>query len=378
MRLPGPRELLLLLLLVAGPAQLGAQVSVPRLQAGARTWAASLEARAGGLERPGAELRFRDKRQTHPSSRWSPRSPSSRPWGFRWGRGHIAHLLLKSPRDKEKLDKGTDLEHNLECRVGTSWSEGHHGWWSFCPQSCLNKQQVLTAIRQLQQLLKVQETRFAEGLRNVRSRLAALQSSANRVGPDSPPVSCPALNAPRDGRKFGSKYLVDHEVHFTCDPGFQLVGPGSVVCLPNGTWTGEQPHCRDISECASQPCQHGGTCLEGVNQYTCICPPGRTGSRCQHQAQTAAPERQADDPAFSRAPRCAQVERTRHCSCEAGFQLSGTPGGDSVCQDVNECELYGQEGRPRLCMHTCVNTPGSYRCACPSGYRTLPDRKSCE
>lgn len=46
--------------------------------------------------------------------------------------------------------------------------------------------------------------------------------------------------------------------------------------------------------------------------------------------------------------------------------------------DVNECELYEQEGRPRLCMHTCVNTPGSYRCACPSGYRTLPDRKSCE
>lgn len=46
--------------------------------------------------------------------------------------------------------------------------------------------------------------------------------------------------------------------------------------------------------------------------------------------------------------------------------------------DVNECELYGQEGRPRLCMHACVNTPGSYRCACPSGYRTLADGKSCE
>ncbi|XP_035884171.1 fibulin-7 isoform X1 [Phyllostomus discolor] len=211
-----------------------------------------------------------------------------------------------------------------------------HAEVTHSPKNCLNKQQVLTAIRQLQQLLKVQETRFSEGLRSVRSRLAALQSSANRVGLDGPPVSCPALNAPPDGRKFGSKYLVDHEVHFTCDPGFQLVGPSSVVCLPNGTWTGEQPRCR------------------------------------------AGPERLADDPAFSRAPRCAQVERTRHCSCEAGFQLSRAAGGDSVCQDVNECELYRQEGRPRLCMHTCVNTPGSYRCACPSGYRTLPDRKSCE
>uniref|UniRef100_F6V6M9 Fibulin 7 n=1 Tax=Callithrix jacchus TaxID=9483 RepID=F6V6M9_CALJA len=203
-------------------------------------------------------------------------------------------------------------------------------------QNCLNKQQLISAIRQLQQLLKGQETRFAEGIRHMKSRLAALQNSVSRVAPDAPPVSCLALNAPADGRKFGSKYLVDHEVHFTCNPGFRLVGPSSVVCLPNGTWTGEQPHCR------------------------------------------AAPEGSvAGDSAFSRAPRCAQVERAQHCSCEAGFQLSGAAG-DSVCEDVNECELYGQEGRPRLCMHACVNTPGSYRCTCPSGYRTLADGKSCE
>ncbi|XP_001087308.3 fibulin-7 [Macaca mulatta] len=245
-------------------------------------------------------------------------------------------------------------------------------------QNCLSKQQLLSAIRQLQQLLKGQETRFAEGIRHMKSRLAALQNSVSRVAPDAPPVSCPALNAPADGRKFGSKYLVDHEVHFACNPGFRLVGPSSVVCLPNGTWTGEQPRCRDISECSSQPCQNGGTCVEGVNQYRCICPPGRTGNRCQHQAQTAAPEGSvAGDSAFSRAPRCAQVERAQHCSCEAGFHLSGAAG-DSVCEDVNECELYGQEGRPRLCMHTCVNTPGSYRCTCPSGYLTLADGKSCE
>ncbi|VCX43387.1 unnamed protein product, partial [Gulo gulo] len=54
-------------------------------------------------------------------------------------------------------------------------------------QNCLNKQQLLTAIRQLQQVLKGQETRFAEGFRSMKSQLAALHHSVARAGPDSPP-----------------------------------------------------------------------------------------------------------------------------------------------------------------------------------------------
>ncbi|KAM4867105.1 fibulin-7 [Thomomys bottae] len=236
-------------------------------------------------------------------------------------------------------------------------------------QSCLNKQQLLTTIRQLEQLLKGQEVRFAEGIRSMRNRLAELHNAVSKAAPDTPPVSCPALSAPSDGRKFGSNYLVDHEVHFTCNSGFQLVGPSSVVCLPNGTWTGEQPRCKAISACTSQPCRSGGTCREEANEYKCICPPGTTGDHCEHQAQTA-----AGDPAFRRQPRCLQAEQAQHCSCDDGFHLSR--GG--VCRDVDECELFGQEGRPRLCMHACVNTPGSYRCVCPRGYRIMADGKSCE
>lgn len=248
---------------------------------------------------------------------------------------------------------------------------------SLASQNCLSKQQLLMAIRQLQQLLKGQESRFTEGIRSMKSRLTTLHNFVNRASPDSSQVSCPALHTPPDGRKFGSKYLVDHEVHFTCNPGFRLLGPSSVLCLPNGTWTGEQPICKDISECSSQPCQNGGTCVEGISQYKCLCPQGRTGSRCQYQTQTAVPE--ASDTAFSRAPRCAQVERAQHCSCEAGFHLSGALAGhDGICQDVDECELYGQEGHARLCMHACVNTPGSYHCSCPPGYQILGDKKSCE
>ncbi|XP_037663610.1 fibulin-7 isoform X2 [Choloepus didactylus] len=255
-------------------------------------------------------------------------------------------------------------------------------------QDCLSEQQLLAAIGQLQQLLKGQEARFTEGIRGLRNRLAVLQRSVSQAAPTLPggrpgvprgcPVSCPELSAPPDGRKFGSKYLVDHEVHFTCNPGFRLVGPSSVACLPNGTWTGEPPRCTDTHECSSQPCQDDGTCVEGADQHSCMCPLGRIGSHCQLQGQTAAPEARdpgdPGDPGFRRAPRCAQEERAQRCSCEAGFQLSAAA---SVCQDVDECALSAREGA-RLCVHACVNIPGSYRCACPAGYRPSAGGESCE
>lgn len=36
----------------------------------------------------------------------------------------------------------------------------------------------------------------------------------------------------------------------------------------------------DIDNCASFPCENGGTCTDDINSYTCICIPGYTGSSC--------------------------------------------------------------------------------------------------
>ncbi|KAK5853855.1 hypothetical protein PBY51_014976 [Eleginops maclovinus] len=248
-------------------------------------------------------------------------------------------------------------------------------------QTCMDKHQVVGVLRQMEKFLKGQEMRFTEGLRIMKSKLATLQNSVSKLpqaDQSAAPTTCPSLEAPAHGTKFGSKYFVGHEVHFTCSQGYLLVGSATRACRDNGTWTGISAICKDISECESNPCQNGGTCIEGVNQYKCTCPQNWSGSHCQHQTQTAPPEWSVmNDPAFSRRPRCAQVNQAQHCSCDAGFHMSGTSD-NSICQDVNECEVYRLDQGGKLCVHECVNVPGSYHCSCPSGYKLLADGRSCE
>nr|XP_005907354.1 PREDICTED: nephronectin isoform X6 [Bos mutus] len=50
------------------------------------------------------------------------------------------------------------------------------------------------------------------------------------------------------------------------------------------------------------------------------------------------------------------------CKCHPGFA------GKTCNQDLNECGL-----KPRPCKHRCMNTFGSYKCYCLSGYMLLPD-----
>ena len=38
----------------------------------------------------------------------------------------------------------------------------------------------------------------------------------------------------------------------------------------------------DIDDCQSNPCLNGGSCTDGLNNYTCSCPGGSAGRDCTY------------------------------------------------------------------------------------------------
>ncbi|XP_028930417.1 fibulin-7-like [Ornithorhynchus anatinus] len=239
-------------------------------------------------------------------------------------------------------------------------------------QGCLSKRQLLTAIRQMQKLLSTQEAAQLQAVRNLKKQLTALQSSVHKQATHSN-ESCPHLAGPANGRRLGKKMTAGHEVHFLCDAGFRLVGSESRQCQDNGSWSGHQPFCKSIDDCASQPCANGGTCVDHVQRYTCLCLRGWTGGDCRSPDPSYWVS--LNNSSFSRQPRCAENgQGARQCSCDAGFQMR--PGG--LCQDVDECQLFQLNHQTRICVHSCINLPGSYRCTCPPGYLLNPDQNTCE
>eukprot|EP00794_Sanderia_malayensis_P013908 gene13908-15357_t len=111
-------------------------------------------------------------------------------------------------------------------------------------------------------------------------------------------------------------------------------------------------HCdirKDVNECASSPCQNGGTCSDAVNSYTCQCMQGFAGTRCETDVNEC-----LSSPCVHGV--CINNVNSYSCTCTVGY--SGT----KCDSDVNECSSAP-------CIHgTCNNLANSYSCTCHLGY----------
>ncbi|MBN3302329.1 HMCN1 protein, partial [Amia calva] len=174
--------------------------------------------------------------------------------------------------------------------------------------------------------------------------------------------------------------------HCTCPRGYRSQGVG-------------RP-CLDINECERVPTPCAHQCLNSPGSFKCLCPPGRQllgdGKSCAgleklpsydsysfgyrpaqsspvgnfYQRQYHNLASQTYNSYSSRSNIRAPSHRSRRDTrkaCPGGFKTR-----NGRCIDINECE------NKDTCQHECMNTQGSHRCLCPSGYRLMNNGKTCQ
>ena len=107
-----------------------------------------------------------------------------------------------------------------------------------------------------------------------------------------------------------------------------------------------------VDDCAVNRCQNGGSCVDKVNGFKCICPVGFTGPLCQ----TDIDDCQSDNPCLNGGS-CADLVNSFRCICVPGFT-------GSLCQtNVDDCLT-----KPCANGGTCHDLVNDYRCTCKPGF----------
>ena len=120
--------------------------------------------------------------------------------------------------------------------------------------------------------------------------------------------------------------------------------------------------CIDENECrpGSNNCDANAICLNTIGSFTCTCNEGYYGT-----GKYCAPG-QCHDGSCPVNQKCSKPTSI-DCECKSGFiQVSS-----NICADIDECSDENDcAGEAK-----CLNTPGSYKCACKPGF--VGNGKSC-
>ncbi|XP_061680966.1 rootletin isoform X3 [Syngnathoides biaculeatus] len=129
-----------------------------------------------------------------------------------------------------------------------------------------------------------------------------------------------------------------------------ITGNPSFTCSCLSGFTGRRCHI-NVDECASFPCQNGGTCQDHINSFRCLCPPGYTGSLCETDVD------ECRDGLCLNGALCVQTADNFTCVCPPGYT-------GELCQtDVDKCE-----SQPCLNGGRCVSHGGNFTCLCPAPF----------
>uniref|UniRef100_A0A6Q2Y443 Delta-like protein n=1 Tax=Esox lucius TaxID=8010 RepID=A0A6Q2Y443_ESOLU len=138
-----------------------------------------------------------------------------------------------------------------------------------------------------------------------------------------------------------------------------VCGPrGRCISLPDGNFTcscdpgfsGSYCH-ENVNDCASGPCQNGGTCIDGVNSFQCICPDGWEGRLCDHNVNEC-----VHNPCKN-GGLCVDLVNDFYCKCTDYWKGKTCHSRESQC-DANTCRNGG----------TCYDHGDAFRCDCPSAW----------
>ncbi|XP_078691980.1 uncharacterized protein LOC144922208 [Branchiostoma floridae x Branchiostoma belcheri] len=107
----------------------------------------------------------------------------------------------------------------------------------------------------------------------------------------------------------------------------------------------------NTDDCSPNPCVNGGTCADGVDDFTCSCPPGFSGRTCAEDDLSCAYH------VCQNGGTCVDDAGGAYCTCRPGFA-------GSHCEtDVDECA-----SAPCLNSATCRDGENSFSCTCPPGF----------